>query len=138
MCSDFIYSRVHQGLGPGIPRRAAVGGGSGLIRKRSLSPFRRLAPQVRGGRPLLSSPAGDSSSSSSSSSSEAERALEPSDIVSEVPRRRSPHWVFLASFSAFFFGALGAGTNIFIKSGLAGSSGNGAGQWIHPAFFVQP
>ena len=51
-------------------------------------------------------PAGDSASSSSSSSLEAERALEPSDIVSEVPRRRRPPRVFLASFSAFFFGAL--------------------------------
>ena len=51
-------------------------------------------------------PAGDSSSSSSSSSSEAERASEPSDIVSEVPRRRRPPRVFLASFSAVFFGTL--------------------------------
>ena len=84
-------------------------------------------------------PAGDSSSSSSSSSLEAEHALEPSDIVSEVLRQRRPPQVFLASFSVFFFGALyGAGSSIFVRSGPAGSSGNGTGQWIRPAFFVHP
>ena len=51
-------------------------------------------------------PAGDPSSFSSSSSLEAEQTLEPSDIVSEVPRRRRPPRIFLASFSAVFFGTL--------------------------------
>ena len=51
-------------------------------------------------------PTGDSSSSSSSSSSEEEWALESSDFVSEAPWRRRLPLVFLASFLAFFFGAL--------------------------------
>jgi len=49
---------------------------------------------------------GDWLSSSSSSSLEEERALESSDIVSEVPWQRWPPLVSLASFSVFFFGAL--------------------------------
>ena len=49
---------------------------------------------------------GDQISSSSSSSLEEERALESSDIMSEVPWRRSLPLVSLASFSAFFSGAL--------------------------------
>ena len=53
---DFIYLRVHQGLGPGIPCRAAVSGGSGLLRKRSPSPFGRFGLQGCGGRPLPPSP----------------------------------------------------------------------------------
>ena len=65
--------------------------------------------------------------------------LEPSDIVPEVPQQRRPPRVFLPSFSVFFFGALyGVGASIFVRTGLAGSSGNGAGQWIHPTFFFQP
>ena len=49
---------------------------------------------------------GDWSSSSSSTSPKEERASESSDIVSEVPRRRRPPRVFLACFSAVFFGTL--------------------------------
>ena len=50
--------------------------------------------------------AGDWFLSSSSSSPEEERASESSDIASEVPRQQRPPLVSLASFSAFFLGAL--------------------------------
>src|SRR3990170_8051522 len=89
-------------------------------------------PPLRG--ELLSS-----SSSSSSSPSWKERASVSSDAMSEVPLRRRPLLASLPFFLAFFSGAwYGAGTSIFIKRGIAGSSGSGAGHWIRSAFFVQP
>ena len=53
-----LYSRVQQGLDPGIPLRAAIDIGGGLLLKRSFSPLRRIILQGCGGRPFLSSPRG--------------------------------------------------------------------------------
>lgn len=82
---------------------------------------------------------GELLSSCSSSSSGEERVLESSDTTSKVPLRRRPPLVSLASFLAFFSGALyGAGTSNFVSSGMAGSSSSGARHWIRSTFFVQP
>ena len=56
MCPDFVHLRFYQGLGLGIPLRAAVGSGGGFLRKGSFSLLRRLGLQRCGGRPFLSSP----------------------------------------------------------------------------------
>ena len=44
-CSDFVYSRLYQGLGPGIPLRAAMGSRGGRLQEGTFPPLWRFGLQ---------------------------------------------------------------------------------------------
>ena len=54
----FGHLRLGQGLLPGLPLPAAVGGRCGAVRKGSFPLLGRLGLQTHGGRPFLSPPSG--------------------------------------------------------------------------------
>ena len=100
-----MYSRLYQGLGPGIPLWDAIGSHGGRLREGTFPLFGDSAPRDEEAVLFFPPPVEDSSSSSSSSSSEEGWALESSDFASEASRRRRPLRVFLTFLEASFFGA---------------------------------
>ena len=69
-CSDFVYSRLYQGLGPGIPLRAAMGSRGGRLQEGNVPLFGDSASRDEEAVLFYPPPVEGSSSSSSSSSSE--------------------------------------------------------------------